>query len=193
MSQLTSRVWIGEDEGQTALFVDGVVQSVFVDDGPLGPGYWPLMVPEALSGPALILGLGGGTIAHLLIRRFGAVPIIGVENDPRVIRLARSAFGMDHEHVQIVEGDAFEFILETAGPYGYIAVDLFAADAIPGRIFTRPFLKRIRELLTPGGLAAFNFFRDRRMAGRVQRLEQVFPRVEVLSSRKNVVARCRAR
>ncbi len=193
MSESTGRVWIGEDEGQTALLVDGVVQSVYVDDGPLGPGYWPLMLPESLSGDALILGLGGGTVAHLLTRRFGPVPITGVEHDPRVIRLARSAFGMDLDHISIVEGDAFQFVDAATGPYGYIAVDLFAANAIPGQIFTRPFLKRIRALLAPGGLAAFNFFRDRRTAARVQRLQQVFPRVEVRDSRKNVVAHCRAR
>jgi spermidine synthase len=166
---------------------------VYVDDGPLGPGYWPLMVPEVLTGAALILGLGGGTVAHLLTRRFGPIPITGVEHDPRVIRLARSAFGMDLDHIEIVEGDAFQFVEQATGPYAYIAVDLFAGNAIPGQIFTRPFLKRIRALLTPGGVALFNFFRDRRTSGRLQRLEQVFPRVEALDSRENVVARCRAR
>jgi spermidine synthase len=193
MAEPAGRVWIGEDEGQTALLVDGVVQSVFVDDGPLGPGYWPLMLPEARPDHALILGLGGGTIAHLLTRRFGPIAITGVEHDPRIIRLAQSAFGLDLPHVEIVEADAFQYVDEAPGPYGYIAVDLFSADAIPRQIFTRPFLKRIRALLTPGGLAAINFFRDRRTGDHLRRIEQVFPRVEVVNSRKNVIARCRAR
>jgi spermidine synthase len=193
MTERPNRVWIGEDEGQTALLVDGVVQSVLVDDGPLGPGYWPLMLPEARPSQALILGLGGGTIAHLLTRRFGPIPITGVECDPRVIRLACSAFGLELPHLEIIEADAFQFVEDAAGPYGYVAVDLFAADAIPRQIFARPFLKRIRALLTPGGLAAINFFRDRRTADHVRRLEQVFPRVEVVDSRKNVIARCRPR
>src|SRR4051812_39407749 len=64
-------VWIGEDEGQTALLIDGVVQSVYVGDGPLGPGYWPLMLPDTPPRSSLILGLGGGTIPHLLTRKFG--------------------------------------------------------------------------------------------------------------------------
>jgi spermidine synthase len=193
MAERSSRVWIGEDEGQTALLVDGVVQSVLVDDGPLGPGYWPLMLPEVRPDRALILGLGGGTIVHLLARRFGPVPVTGVERDPRVIRLARSAFGLDLPHLEIVEADAFQFVEDAPGPYSYIAVDLFAADAIPRQVFGRPFLKRIRGLLTSGGLAAINFFRDRRTDYHIRRIEQAFPRVEVVDSRKNVIARCRAR
>jgi spermidine synthase len=186
-------VWIGEDEGQTALLVDGVVQSVYVDDGPLGPGYWPLMLPDARPRSALILGLGGGTIPHLLTRKFGPVRIVGVERDPRVLRLARSAFRVEQCTSEIVEADAFAFVSEAEGPFDYISVDLFSEGGIPRAAFGRPFLKDVKRLLSPGGLAAVNFFKDRRAPDRVQRLERVFPRVEVVASRKNLVARCRPR
>jgi spermidine synthase len=189
----TTRVWLGEDEGQIALLIDGVVQSVIVDDGPLGPGYWPLMLPETRPNHALILGMGGGTIAQLLLRRFRDLWITGVETDPRIIRLAQSAFGLDLPNVEIVHGDAFQFVAEADARFGYIAVDLFAADEIPRGVFARPFLKQVRALLMPGGLAAINFFRDRRMKDRVHRIGEVFPRVEVVESRKNVIARCRPR
>src|SRR5438270_12029159 len=96
-------VWIGEDEGQVALLIDGVVQSVLVDDGPLGPGYWPLMLPNARPRDALILGLGGATLAHLLARRFPGIRLTGVELDPAVIRLARGAFGLNTLAVDVVE------------------------------------------------------------------------------------------
>src|SRR5947209_4224427 len=104
MEPRASRVWIGEDEGQTALLIDGVVQSVVVTDGPLGPGYWPLMVPDVRPRRALILGMGGGTIAHLLMRRFGVLPIIGIDIDPRVVQLASSAFALDLANVEILDG-----------------------------------------------------------------------------------------
>lgn len=187
------RVWIGEDEGQTALLIDGVVQSVLVEDGPLGPGYWVLMLPDVRPARALLLGLGGGTIAHLIWRRFGPVRIVGVENDPAVARLARSAFGLDVPSLTLIEDDAFVYVEHDQPPYDYVAVDLFAQDAVPRRVFSRPFLRRIRALLTPGGLAAINFFRDRRTEDHARRLREVFPRVELADSRKNVVARCRAR
>jgi len=187
------RVWIGEDEGQTALLIDGVVQSVLVNDGPLGPGYWPLMLPDVRPNTALILGLGGGTVAHLLLRRFPGIHITGVENDPAVIRLARGAFGVDLPEIEIVEADAFVFTSETVGPYEYIAVDLFTDGAIPTAIFQKPFLRRVKELLAPGGVAAVNFFEDRRAASRLRRLEAIFPRVELRQSRENFVALCRPR
>jgi spermidine synthase len=191
--RLPSRVWIGEDEGQTALLVDGVVQSVLVTDGALGPGYWPLMLPDVRPASALILGLGGGTLAHSLRRRFPGIHITGVEHDAAVIRLARSAFGVDPSVARVIEGDAFEFVQLAIGSYDYVAVDLFAAGEIPSAVFQKPFLKRVKGLLTPGGLAAFNFFKDRRAASRRQRLESIFPRVEVRQSRENVVTLCRPR
>jgi len=191
--RLPRRVWIGEDEGQIALLIDGVVQSVVVGDGPLGPGYWPLMLPDVRPRAALILGLGGGTLVHLLTRRFPGIRITGVEHEPAVIRIARGAFGLDTPALDIVEADAFVFVAEAAGPYDYVAVDLWADGAIPIAIFQKPFLRRVRELLTPGGVAAINFFKDRRAASRLRRIEAMFPRVEVRQSRENFVVLCRPR
>src|SRR4051794_28926969 len=50
------RVRVAEDEGQRALLVDGVVQSVAVE-GPTfhGPGYWPAMLPDVRPRQALLL------------------------------------------------------------------------------------------------------------------------------------------
>jgi spermidine synthase len=187
------RVWLGEDEGQVALLIDGIVQSVYVSDGPLGPGYWPLMLPDVRPSRALILGLGGGTIAHLMVRKFGPLSIVGVEIDSAVLRLASNAFALPAIGVETVEADAFTYVARAAGPFDYVAVDLFAGGRIPPRVFGQPFLKDVKRLLQPGGLAAFNFFKDRRTTSRIGRLENVFPRVSVAYSRDNVVARCRAR
>jgi spermidine synthase len=186
-------VWIGEDEGQVALLIDGVVQSVAVTDGPLGPGYWPHMLPETLTGRALVLGMGGGTICHLLLRRFHPREIVAVERDPAVIRLARNAFGLDAAGVCVVETDAFTYVDEAEGTFEYVAVDLFANGEVPRQIFKRPFLRTVRRLLTPGGMAAVNFFKDGRHAEHRHRIETVFPRVSWVESGKNLIARCRPR
>ncbi len=186
-------MWIGEDEGQTALIVDGVVQSVYVGDGPLGPGYWPLMLPDTRPRSALILGLGGGTIPHLITQKFGPLRIVGVDCNPRVLHLARRAFGVERCTSEIVEADAFDYVSSAQGPYDYVAVDLFIDGAIPGRVFGQPFLKDVKRLLSPGGLAAVNFFKDRRTPSHAERLGHVFPRVSLVESRKNVIARCRPR
>jgi spermidine synthase len=193
VSQPPRRVWIGEDEGQTALLIDGVVQSVYVPEGPLGPGYWPFMLPESRPSRALILGVGGGTIIHLLHRRFGPVPTLGIEIDPEVIHLARHAFGLDTPSVEIREADAFAYVQDTSERFDYIAVDLFSGGKIPGTIFMLPFVRAVKRALTPGGVAAWNFFDDYRRTSRVQRLEKVFPRVTVLESSDNIVVHCRPR
>src|SRR5712692_7509253 len=78
-------VRIGEDSGRAALLVDGVVQSISPEDGLVGGGYWAAMVPDDPPRNALILGLGGGTLARLLQARWGEVPIVGVDNDPDIV------------------------------------------------------------------------------------------------------------
>ena len=83
-----ARVRIGEDGGRAALLVDGVVQSISPEDGLAGGGYWAAMVPDDPPRNALILGLGGGTLARLLQARWGDVPMVGVDNDPEIVETA---------------------------------------------------------------------------------------------------------
>lgn len=184
---------LGEDDGRLALLIDGVVQSVRVPTGSFGSGYWPLMLPDVRPEAALLLGLGGGTILHLLFRRFGPFPVLAVENDPAVIELARESFGLPQGPVQVALADAFEVVTGLGGAYDYIGVDLFARGGVPAGTFRRGFLRRLRGLTNPGGLVAINFFRDRRTVAHQKRLEAVFPRVRLYQSEKNIVAHCRPR
>jgi spermidine synthase len=187
------RVRIGQDEGQRALLVDGVVQSVAVDGPHLGPGYWPSMLPDVRPRRVLLLGLGGGTIAHLLVCRFGPVPIVGVEADPEVLALARAEFGLDLPSLTIVEGDALAYVATCAERFDYVCVDLYRGAEFERGVLARPVLRGIKRLLTPGGLAVFNLFRDGRTARRLHRLQQVFAWAEAETIHKNVVVRCPAR
>ena len=189
----SQRVELGEDEGHLALLIDGVVQSVALEGGPLDFGYWPLMLPQVRPRAALLLGYGGGTIGHLLVQRFGPIAITAVERDPEVARLAESSFGLPGGPFELVIGDAFAFVAATSGTYDYIAVDLFAEDTIPKQVLSRPFLKRLKALLAPGGLMAMNLFKDRRVVSHQHRLETVFPRVDYRQDFKNVVALCHPR
>jgi len=63
---------LGRYDGRTALLIDGVVQSLDPGDGTEDVnGYWPALIPEYRPERTLLLGLGGGTVARLLLRRFG--------------------------------------------------------------------------------------------------------------------------
>src|SRR5438270_2141889 len=85
-------VRIGEDAGRAALLVDGVVQSISPEDGLTSGGYWAAMVPSIRPSRALILGLGGGTLARLLLARWGdSLRIVGVDDDPSIVETAIAA------------------------------------------------------------------------------------------------------
>ena len=81
------------EQGRLVLRVGGVIQSVGVDET-YQADIWDALLPHNQPTNALILGLGGGTIAHLMTQRFGPLPITGVECDPAVVWLARQQFGL---------------------------------------------------------------------------------------------------
>ncbi len=187
-----AHVAAGERDGQFVLLVDGVVQSVRVQSVEIGRGYWPAMLPSTRPRSALILGLGGGTIAHLLTLSFGNLPIVGVDDDPAVLALARERFALDElAHLKVVQADAYAFVAACRERFDYVAVDLFRAGEVPREATASPFLRDIRRLLTPDGLAVFNLARDRRAARRIHRLGRIFLLEKQILVGFNVVVHCR--
>jgi spermidine synthase len=158
--------------GRRALFVDGVVQSVAPEDA--ADGYWSAMLPAAAPASALLLGVGGGTVLHLLLRRFGALPIVGVDNSAAMLATARVAFGALPACVELVEADAFSFVYTDARRFGYIAVDLYSAEKLARGILALPFLRALAARLDAGGTVSINLFNDVLLAERQLRLERVF-------------------
>jgi spermidine synthase len=169
-----AEVHIGEDGGRAALLVDGVVQSISPEDGLASGGYWAAMVPNDRPRHGLILGLGGGTLARLLHERWGAFPIVGVDDDLDIVSLAQAAGWLPGHDLEIVIGDAFAYVQTCHERFDYIAVDLFRGEQLAGRAFGKPFLRRLRTLLVPRGRLAINLFTDIRMLSRVARIATFF-------------------
>jgi len=168
-------VRIGEDAGRAALLVDGVVQSISPLDGLATGGYWAAMVPSVRPKRALILGLGGGTLARLIQVRWGLdVRIVGVDDDVAIIETARAAGWLPQAGVEVVVEDAFEYVHQTADRFDYLAIDLFRGQEIARRIFAKGFLRRARAVLTTRGWLVINLFRDRREAHRLERIAALF-------------------
>src|SRR5258708_11504860 len=119
------RVRIGEDGGRAALLVDGVVQSISPEDGLVGGGYWAAMVPDDPPRNALILGLGGGTIARLVQTRWGEVPIVGVDDDAEIVETAGRVGWLPSHGLELVMADAFEFVQTCERRVDFLAVALF--------------------------------------------------------------------
>jgi spermidine synthase len=185
------------------MMINDVIQSVVVPPGEFGPGPWPALLPDRAPARSMILGLGGGTIVHLLTRQFGAHPIVGIEIDPNVIALGRAHFGLDLPHLQIVEADALGLVARlsgliaddsaraTNGRFDYILVDLYEGGSIVRASLGRPFLRQIRALVTPDGSVVFNLFRDRRVHDRLHRLRQMFAIERTVPVNLNLAVHCR--
>jgi spermidine synthase len=170
------------------LLVDGVVQLIPAEFPITSPeaGYWAAMVPDQRPAHALLLGLGIGTVARLLEARFGSVRMTGVDDDPDVVALAELELA-DLAGLSIVRVDAFAFVQRCEDRFDLACVDLFRGGQMEPGVVRRPFLRRLRALLAPRGLAAFNLFLDRRTATRLHRIERVFRVLRTVPAGKNLV------
>lgn len=205
-TQATPRPVVVIEGGRKLLRVGGVIQSVHVDDA-YEPDIWDAMLPRERPESALIVGLGGGTMAQLLTARFGPLPITGVERDPAVIWLARHEFGLARSpHVRILEQDAFAFVRDAArrcdrrpdasprdslaAPYGAICVDLYTAGKMAHGVFDPVFLRALGRILAPAGSITFNLWRSPYLADQLRRIERAFAVSELLEVGENLVVRC---
>ena len=188
-------VLVGEDHGRSALLVDGVVQSISPADAVRRGGYWAAMLPANPPRRALILGLGGGTIANLLARQWGTaqMEIVGVDHSDAVVDSASALEWLDLPNLTVVRSDAFDFVERCEQRFDYVAVDLYEGPDLVGQVLTKPFLQRLRERLGPPGTVAFNLFVDSRLERRVARLARVLQVERRVIVGSNLVVHARAR
>ncbi len=167
------------------MFVDGVVQSVDPDDA--ASGYWEAMIPEQRPSSALLLGFGGGTVARLLHRRFGPLPITGIDESSAMLEMAIGGFGDPLPDLSLVQADAVGFVHQAGDRYGFIAVDLYHGNRLVRGVLALPFLKALAARLEPGGSVAYNLFRDDLLGERVARIERRFDRIRLTEVAANAV------
>ncbi len=184
---------ISVEDGKTLLRVDGIIQSVALNERHK-PDIWDALIPDHHPESALILGLGGGTVASLLTRRFGAIPIVGVERDARIARMARDTFGINAlENVQIVVEDAFAFMPRCEAHFDLICVDLYVAGKLEHGVLGGEFLRQISRALTVDGIATFNLWDSPYLDDQIRRLSRAVAIENVREVGGNVVVMCRRR
>ena len=201
--------------GGRALLVGGVTQSItLTTDGADGAdvaapptprpryGYWELMLPPAtMPCPqrALLLGLGGGTIAALLAQRCPATQIVGVERDATVLATAYAELGLgDIPRLTVVVADAFAWVTAQVASsaserYDLICLDLFEGGRLALGALGTPFLRQVASLLAPDGLLTVNLLANARTPDHLRRLERIFTVEQMLSLYGNRVVHCRRR
>src|SRR5262249_35442001 len=147
---------------------------------------------------ALLLGLGGGTVATLLARVYPGCEIVGIEREASVLATARAELGLDEiAGLRVIEGDAFVWVGEHArsepGAYDYIALDLYEGGRLAAGTLGTLFLREIATLLASHGALAVNLTMTMRLQERTQRLESVFALAETRRLWGNVVLLLRQR
>jgi len=172
---------VARKDGRLALEVGNVTQSVTLPEDEVDEvqGYWPLMLPERCPRRALLLGLGGGTLAALLARRCPGVAIVGIERNPEVLAVARREFGLDTlTELDVAEADAFDWVEEHAvsepASFDLICLDLFEGGRLAPGTLARPFLRQVATLLQDEGILTVNLMRTARLPEQIHRLESVF-------------------
>jgi spermidine synthase len=186
-------VRIGDDEGRTALLVDGIVQSISPDDGLANGGYWAAMLPASPPRRGLILGLGGGTLARLLQTRWDSpdLSLIGVDDDPAVVETARAVGWLPLPGLEVVLEDAFSYVAHCAERFDYVALDLYRGERLVRQELSKPFLRRVRGLLEPSGHVAINLFKEPARMRRLGRIRAVFEVERLVEQGGNLVVHAR--
>ena len=106
----------------------------------------------------LLLGLGGGSIIKSLREKFKYQEnVVAVEIDPQVIKLAKEEFGIStSKKLQIIHGDAFEYVKNSEEKFQLIIIDLFIDINVPLIFYGKDFCQNTANLLTKGGSIIFN-------------------------------------
>lgn len=140
------------DKMQTKYLYNGnALQSISPAESLFGYTYFAHMVPPFKPDSALILGYGGGTVAELMRKVWGACKITGVD-----------IVAPDNKYTEykIKVMDAKEFVWENTKDtffskniplfpkekYDYICVDLWNGGDVPDIVFDVEFVVRLREM-----------------------------------------------
>ncbi len=148
----------------------------------------------------LILGLGGGSAAKIVYKKWPEAKIIGVDIDERMVDLGIKYLGLDKVGAEIVIEDACGFTtnptsLKLRGArYDLILVDLYNGDKFPEKFEKEEFLNKIKNMLSKKGIAVFNrlYGGDNRPLSMKfgRKLEKIFKMVDYVYPIANVMFVC---
>lgn len=107
---------------------------------------------------ALLLGLGGGSVIKTLRDEFNFTKkITAIEIDPVLIDLASNEFDIKaNEQLDVINGDASEFVQNTSDIFDLIIVDLFIDNQVPEIFYLTEFWTNITRITATNGYVIFN-------------------------------------
>ncbi|HIO68401.1 MAG TPA: hypothetical protein EYN41_08715 [Flavobacteriales bacterium] len=104
---------------------------------------------------ALLLGLGGGSIARNLTEILG-FELVTVELDERMGLLGKQYFGLQSDINPIID-DARHYLESTEDIFDIIVIDLFKGEVPPAHVLSKECFETVKSRLTENGLLLINF------------------------------------
>jgi len=106
----------------------------------------------------LMLGLGAGSVVHILRAELGIpAPIAAIEIDPVMVRLAQDHFDLvRHANIEIMQADAVVRVHALRLRYDLLVVDLFDDLDLAQGVDTRGFSHGLRDRCSEDGVVCFN-------------------------------------
>lgn len=114
----------------------------------------------------LMLGMGGGTMAHHLYHALPNLQMTVVELRQIVIDAAYQFFQLpDEPEIDVIQQDAIEFIAENQHHYDAIIVDIFDASGLPSQLSDADFMHNLWQNIHLSGLLIFNLWNEESATG----------------------------
>jgi len=167
-SEFNGKISVVEVGSTRRLYVDGIIQSVNWDSPNASRQVWGRLV-ENLHDQApdlkkvMVLGLGGGSMQHLLTKKFPGVHLTSVEIDKVMVDVAKKYFTLDEiPNHRIIVSDALK-VIAVPEEYGIpqqsfqaVIVDIYCGQKYPDLGTSGNFFAGVKNLVIPGGLVVFN-------------------------------------
>ena len=126
---------------------------------------WDMLAAAALLGTreeprsVLMLGLAGGTSLRTLRHLLPACRFTAVDIDGEIVGLARRHMALDEVGVEVVIGDAYEWLGKNCRVFDVVVDDIYLAgrtDVFRPQTMDRRLLDNLLRCVAPGGVLAVN-------------------------------------
>lgn len=150
------------------LVVDNISQSISPNSPHTHKLYWGKLIhllKEKLTSlnEVLLLGVGGGTLIHLLHQEFPNVTTTSVDIDQTMVDIANDYFNLSTvPNSRIIVADAMRVVIEPhsfdlrENQFDLVIVDIYIGEKYPDLGKSGNFISNLKNLVSPTGMVIFN-------------------------------------
>lgn len=142
------------------LLINGITQTMIVNNN-VGVSAWNYVhrISRIASlnkgGKALLLGLGGGSIASELNKLHYQTDVVDI--DKRMFEICKKYFYYQDSNSTFYNDDARHYIRKCPKKYDLIVLDLLNGEVQPSNVFSKEGLEELSQLLNKNGIIIVNY------------------------------------